>query len=124
MQIMATAALSIEPDSSDDAGPAFLEIAGVEGSTLRVTPGGLTVLPCPDAMSDLSRDGRFWAYDRIRDVRLVDYGSLGVVRTRIRSTGVEVPLLLLEPNQITAARRVLEMVWNLMGAEIDVRIDA
>jgi hypothetical protein len=38
-----------------------------------------------------------------------------VIRARIQSTGHELPLLLLETDQIPAARRVLEMIWNLMG---------
>jgi hypothetical protein len=109
---------------NDDDGSPFLEVAGVEGSTLRVSRHGLTVLRCPDAMSDISRDGRFWAYGLIRDVRLDDYGPLGVVRTKVRSTGGDVPLLLLEPHQVSAARRALEMVWNLMSAGTDRRIDA
>ncbi len=107
--------------SEADRGELFLEVAGVEGSRLRVSQEGLTVLPCPDASSGLGREGRFWDYRNIRDLRLDDYGSLGVVRARIRSTGHELPLLLLEPDEIVSARRVLEMVWNLMAAPLSQR---
>jgi hypothetical protein len=120
---MATAVLSIDADAPDDDGQPFLEVAGIEGTRLRVTQRGLTVLPGPGAASD-RRGGRFWDYGRIRDVRIDDVGPLGVVRTRIRATGDELPLLLLEPEQITAARRALEMVWNLMGSDTDGRTDA
>ena len=123
MQNMATAVLGIDTEAPDDDGQPFLEVAGIEGTRLRVTQHGLTVLPGPSA-SDRRRSGRFWDYGRIRDVRIDDVGALGVVRTRIRATGAELPLLLLEPDQITAARRALEMVWNLMSAEIDQRTDA
>ena len=120
MQTMPINPFSISPDAPDDEGAPFLEVAGIEGS-IRVTRYGLTVLPCPDAMSDVSREGRFWAYSLIRNVRLEEYGPLGVVRTQVRSTGGDVPLLLLEPEQVTAARRALEMVWNLMSADNEGR---
>jgi hypothetical protein len=107
--------------SEADQGESFLEVAGVEGSRLRVSQQGLTVLPRPDTSSGLGREGRFWDYRSIRDLRLDDYGSLGVVRARIRSTGHELPLLLLEPDEIVSARRVLEMVWNLMAATMSRR---
>jgi hypothetical protein len=124
MQNMAIAALEIEPECSfDDGSQPFIEVAGIEGSRLRVTRQGLTVLPCTGT-SDGREPGRFWAFPRIRDVRIDDVGALGVVRTQIRATGAELPLLLLEPDQITAARRALEMVWNLMSADIDQRTDA
>jgi hypothetical protein len=121
---MATAVLEIDPESSsDDDRQPFIEVVGIEGSRLRVTRGGLTVLPCT-GISDGPGTGRFWAFPKIRDVRIDDVGALGIVRTQIRATGAELPLLLLEPDQITAARRALEMVWNLMGTEIDQRMDA
>ena len=121
---MATAILGIEPEaSSDDDSQPFIEVAGIEGSTLRVTRRGLTVLPCTGT-SDGPGVRRFWAFPKIRDVRIDEVGALGVVRTQIRATGAELPLLLLEPEQITAARRALEMVWNLMSADIDQRTDA
>jgi len=107
MQNMATAALAIEPEFSfDDDSQPFIEVAGIEGSCLRVTRGGLTVLPCTGT-GDAPATGRFWAFPMIRDVRIDDVGALGVVRTKIRATGAELPLLLLEPDQITAARRAL-----------------
>lgn len=124
MSNMATATPSIESDAPHDEGHPFIEVGGVEGSRLRVTQLGLTVLPRPGTMSDMRRDGRFWAYGLIQDVRLEESGSMGIVRARVRSTGGEVPLLLLEPDQIAAAQRALEMVWNLMGAMNARRIGA
>ena len=124
MPNMAIAVLEIEADFPfDDDSQPFIEVAGIEGSRLRVTRQGLTVLP-GTGTSNGREPGRFWAFPRIRDVRIDDVGALGVVRTRIRATGAELPLLLLEPDQITAARRALEMVWNLMSADIDQRTDA
>ena len=120
---MATELLGIEHGAPDDDRPA-LAVEGVEGSSLRVTRRGLTVLSRPGPKSRLGRGGRFWAYGLIRDVRLDEYGPLGVVRTSIRSTGAEVPLLLLAPDQIAAARRALEMIWNLMDAVTDRRMNA
>ena len=120
---MATECLTIDVGAQEAEVQPFLEVAGLEGSGLRATRLGLTVLACPGDASDGGRAGRFWAYDQIRDVRVDEYGSLGVVRASIRSTGGEMPLLLLEPDQIIAARRMLEIVWNMMG-DHDRRIDA
>ena len=87
------------------------------GSCLRATPAGLTVVPCAGGRPNLDLDERLWKYDQLGAVRLDDDGSLGVVRARIRATGFELPLLLLDRDQITGARRVLEMVRNLMAAD-------
>ena len=102
----------------------FLEMPGVEGSFLRATRAGLTVLPCSRETIRPDLDVRFWRYDQIGSVRVDDFGPIGVVRARIEATGNELPLLLLEPDQITTARRVLEMVWNLMAAEGNRRVSA
>jgi hypothetical protein len=124
MNALATAAdpATLRP-ASDDSEP-FLEVEGIEGSRLRATASGLTVLDDRTVSGASAHDGRFWDYGRIGDLRLEEYGSLGVVRARVRATGNELPLLLLDPQQITAARRVLEMVWNLMGSNMDRRIRA
>jgi hypothetical protein len=121
---MATRFPGFELDAPPDDGQSFLEVVGLEGSRLRITERGLTVLPCRDGASDLSSEGRFWSYGLIKDVRLEEYGPLGVVRARVRSTGDDVPLLLIEPEEITPARRALEMVWNMMSAATDRRLDA
>lgn len=113
---MTTEAFPISRDAPDDDRQPFLDVLGIGGSSLRATREGLTVYPSPSTATAMGPDGRFWDYSLLRDVRLHDLGSLGVVRARIRATGNELPLLLLEKDQITAARRVLEIIWNLMGA--------
>jgi hypothetical protein len=103
---------------SDDAEQPFLEVVGIEGSTLRATPAGLTVYQG----GVLARDHaglRRWTYDQLREVRLDAYGSVGVIRATVCSTGGALPLLLLEPEQIAAARRTLEIIWNLMASAND-----
>jgi hypothetical protein len=100
----------------DDSREPFLEVAGFEGSILRATPSGLTVCPCNATGSQDSVAHRHWGYDQLGDVRLDAYGNVGVIRATIRSSGTLLPLLLLEPDQIAAARRTLEIVWNLMGS--------
>jgi hypothetical protein len=97
----------------DDPGP-FLEVSGVEGSRLRATLRGLTVLAAPGDPDRTIHAARFWEYERLSDVRLEVYGPLGVLRANVRATGHDLPLLLVDPTQITSARRVLEMVWNIM----------
>src|SRR4051812_32425913 len=103
----------LAPDAGD--GPC-LEIEGLEGSALRATMTGLIVAGRGSSVSE--RD-RFWAYPQLLGIRLDAYGSIGVIRATVRSSSTELPLLLLEPDQITAARRGLEMVWNLMGSTTD-----
>jgi hypothetical protein len=60
-------------------------------------------------------DRWLWSYEAIRAVRIERYGPLGVIRATLR-VGSELPLLLLEPNQIGAARGVLEIVCNRLAA--------
>lgn len=99
----------------------FLEVAGAEGSILRATPSGLTVCPGRATWSQPVGE-RQWSYDQIGDVHLDADGPVGVIRATIRASGTELPLLLLEPDQIPAARRTLEIIWKLMGvARIEVR---
>lgn len=102
-------------DSHEDAGEQpFLELAGVKGSSLRATRSGLTVCPCRDTSAPPDAGDRHWGYEELTDLRLDAYGSVGVIRATIRSSGALLPLLLLEPDQIAAARRTLEIVLNLM----------
>lgn len=105
------------PDANDDdtEGP-FLEVAGAEGTILRATSSGLTVCPGTATGSRLGVAPRHWGYDQLGDVHIDVDGPVGVIRATIRASGTELPLLLLEPDQIPAARRTLEIVWNLMGA--------
>jgi hypothetical protein len=100
---------------ADDGERPFLDVKGIEGSTLRATQAGLTVLPGGTGSGD--RDGdRRWRYDQLREVSLGAYGPVGVIRATISSTGGALPLLLLEPQQINAARRILEIISNLMAS--------
>ena len=102
----------ISPEQAGDGSP-HLDVTGLGGSRLRATSDGLIVLQSwgrPPAQPP-----RFWAYDLLQNVRLDVYGTLGVIRANVRATGNDLPLLLLEPEEIPAARRVLEMVWNIMA---------
>jgi hypothetical protein len=109
------------PRAIADAGEPFLEIVGTEGSILRATRESLTV-----RLRGMARSGddRRWRYDQLGDLRLDAYGPVGVIRATVTSTGGTLPLLLLEPEQIPAARRTLEIVWNLMAAARDGRLFA
>ena len=106
------------PTAGPDDGQAFLEVEGVAGSALRATRAGLTVRQGRPTLR--SRVGEcHWSYEELASVRVDAYGPIGVVRATVRSTGGNLPLLLLEPEQIAAARRSLEIVRNLMGSADD-----
>jgi hypothetical protein len=99
----------------DDSDQPFLEVEGIEGSRLRATNAGLTV--CHGGATGRPGDGdRSWGYEQLREVRLDAYGSVGVIRATVHATGGALPLLLLEPAQIAAARRTLEIIWNRMAS--------
>jgi hypothetical protein len=106
--------------SQADAVEPFIEICGSEGSTLRATRESLTVLSRGASASAGDADRR-WAYQQLGEVRLDAYGPVGVIRATVESTGGVLPLLLLEPEQISAARRTLEIIWNLMASVKDER---
>jgi hypothetical protein len=97
-----------------DSVESYLEIEGSEGSTLRATHEGLTV--CPHGGPSPVGVDRRWAYDQLHAVGLDAYPPVGVIRATVRTTGATLPLLILEPEQIPAARRTLEIIWNLMAA--------
>jgi hypothetical protein len=100
---------------ADVAEQPFIEVEGIEGSSLRATRIGLTIHP--GGATTAAREGeRRWDYDQLREVRLDAYGSVGMIRATVSSTGGALPLLLLEPDQIAAARRTLEIIWNLMAS--------
>jgi hypothetical protein len=109
---------SVVPTDDGDARPPFIDVVGIEGSTLRATDAGLTVYPGgASGAAGTDRDGdRRWRYDQLRDVSLDAYGSVGVIRATVSSTGGTLPLLLLEPQQINAATRILEIITNLMAS--------
>ena len=116
METFKTGTSTMAMASHEDAGEQpFLKLAGVEGSSLRATRSGLTVCPCAGISAPRDAAERHWGYDELTDLRLDVYGSVGVIRATIRSSGALLPLLLLEPDQIAAARRTLEIVWNLMN---------
>jgi hypothetical protein len=96
--------------------PPFLEVAGIEGSSLRATAAELIIYQGGLLARDQAGPRR-WTYDQLRELRLDAYGSVGVIRATIWSTGGTLPLLLLEPDQVAAARRTLEVIWNLMALD-------
>ena len=103
------------PGAHADTGPSFggdqpsLTIEGLEDSVLKLTLAGLIVCQPASVGSELDR---FWAYADLRSLTVANYGPIGVIRATVRSSGTELPLLLLEPDQIVAARRTLEVVWS------------
>ena len=112
MQAFAIGSSADDPTLHGDDEQPFLELLGIEGSSLRATLTGLVVRSCPSGSPTTERR---WSYDEVGAVRVDAYGPIGVIRATIRSSGSDLPMLLLEPEQITAARRGLEMIWNLMG---------
>lgn len=117
MQAFAIGSSAGDPGVQGEETQPFLELEGVEGSTLRATLSGIVIRSCPTGSAGTDRR---WSYDQLGPVRIDAYGPIGVIRATIRPTGSELPLLLLEPNQIAAARRGLEMIWNLMGSRVNV----
>ena len=111
MQAIAMGSPTGDPGLHVDDEQPFLEVEGIEGSSLRATLSGLVIRP-----TDATSAERHWSYEQLGSVRLDAYGPIGVIRATILPTGSDLPMLLLEPDQITAARRGLEMIWNLMGA--------
>ena len=101
------------PSEDADSRQPFIDVQGIEGSTLRATDAGLIVFPRGASSADHDGDRR-WRYDQLREVSLDAYGSVGVIRATVGSTGGTLPLLLLEPQQINAARRIVEIIANLM----------
>ena len=107
------------PDEPTD--QPYLVIEGSAGSYLRAGISGLTVGGRGGA---IDIDDHVWPYERLREIRIDAYGPIGVIRATLRASGVDLPLILLEPDQISAARRGLEVVWNLMGTGIERRKSA
>ena len=104
------------PVNEDDREQSFVVVEGIEGTTLRATRTELIVCPRPSNRSRAGDGRRRWGYGELSEVRLDAYGPVGVVRATIHATGHTLPLLLLEPDQIAAARRTLEIVRNLMSS--------
>jgi hypothetical protein len=112
-----------DPDGRDRVrAQPFLEVAGVGGSYLRATSSGLTLSSGGSGSTASAREQRTWPYDRLTALRVDSYGSIGVVKATIQASGGDLPLLLLEPEQITPARRALEVVWNLMAKFDGMRV--
>jgi hypothetical protein len=122
MDTLGIGSLVKDPKVHVDAGEPFLEVEGIEGSTLRATLSGLVV--CTSRSSSPTHGDRSWAYEQLGALRLDAHDSMAVIRATIRTTGRELPLLLLEPTQVTAARRSLEVIWNLMGSLSESRLTA
>lgn len=96
-------------DGLDGTDGPTLSIDGLERSTLKVTVSGIEVCPPPSVGDET---GRYWPYADLADIRIAEYGAIGVIRATLLRDGTDLPLLLLEPEQIAAARRTLEIVWN------------
>ncbi|HEY3163966.1 MAG TPA: hypothetical protein VGJ71_06365 [Candidatus Limnocylindrales bacterium] len=113
MQAFAIGSSADDPGFQGEEAQPVLELEGVEGSSLRATLSGIVIRSCPTGSAGTEHR---WSDDQLGPVRIDAYGPIGVIRATILPTGNELPMLLLEPNQIAAARRGLEMIWNLMGS--------
>ena len=121
MQAFATGSSITDQGLHGEEEQPFLEVEGVEGSSLRATLSGLVIRSCPTGSAPTERR---WSYDQLGSVRIDAYGSIGVIRATILPAGSDLPMLLLEPGQVTAARRGLEMIWNLMGSRTGAALPA
>lgn len=102
----------------------FVEIRGVRGTVLRAAQGAIVVCRCDGGPGDARGSCHMWPYEALSGMRLDAYGPLGVVRATLLATGVELPLLLLHPDQVASARRALELVVNLMAVHQEARHSA
>jgi hypothetical protein len=102
------AAASPTTDADEPDGPT-LSIDGLERSSLRVGMTGIEV--CLPASLTPAME-RFWPYAELADLRIADYGAIGVIRATLQRDRTDLPLLLLEQEQIPAASRTLEIVLN------------
>lgn len=85
-----------------------VRIAGARGSRLVVTLRGLTVCHC--ATVHLTHvPCRTWDLQAVATLGVRDYGRLGAVVATLES-GTALPLLLLDPEQVPAARRAVDLV--------------
>jgi hypothetical protein len=100
----------------------FIQIDGTEGSVLRATMTGLVVCACRAAAPISTHGHRRWGYEDLADLRLDAYGPIGVVRARTGDGRTDLPLLLLEPAQIPAAGKGLEIICNLIASLRDLRV--
>lgn len=97
------------PDGDD---APMLTIDGLERSVLKLMATGLQVCPSPAARGGIAR---FWAYDDLAEIRVTEYGGIGMIHATLRREQTDLPLLLVELEQITSARRTLEHVWSRVG---------
>lgn len=102
----------------------FVQIGGSRGTVIRAARGTLVVCRCNDRLADAGSSCRAWPYEALSRIRLDAYGPLGVIRATLHSTGVDLPLLLLDPDQVASARRALELVENLMAVHQEARHSA
>lgn len=105
-------------------GRPLVQIGGSRGTVIRVAYGELVVCCCNDRLADAGSSCRAWPYEALSRIRLDAYGPFGVIRATLHSTGVDLPLLLLGPDQVAPARRALELVENLMAVHQEERRSA
>lgn len=115
MHALAIGSSPDDPGLPDDGGASTsLVIAGTAGSSLRATATALIVCPARLAPGREVSPARTWSYRRLSRVRLDEGAPLSMIRGTVRATGAELPLLLVERDEVAAARRVLEVVGNLI----------
>src|SRR5256885_10014116 len=103
------------PSEDADSRQPFIDVQGIEGSTLRATDAGLIVFPRGASSADHDGDRR-WRYDQLREVSLDAYGSVGVIRATVGSTGGTLPPLPPPPQPINTAPPVAAGLPNLIAS--------
>lgn len=102
----------------------YVQIGGSGGTVIRASRSSLVVCRCNDRLAEAGSACREWPYEALSGMRLDAYGPLGVLRATLGLTEVDLPLLLLDPDQIAPARRALELVENLMAVHQEARQSA
>lgn len=116
MHALAIGSSPDDPGLPDDGGASMsLVIRGIAGSLLRATDTTLVVCPARIGPDRAGSPARTWPYRHLSGLRLDEHPPLSTIRGTVRATGAELPLLLVEPDEVAAARRVLEVVGNLIG---------
>lgn len=105
-------------------GPPVVQIRGARGTVLRAWRGGIVVCRCAASPADTRGACPVWPYEALTGMRLDAYGPLGVVRATLGPGGVDLPLLLIEPDQVASSRRALDLVVNLMVVHQEARHSA
>jgi hypothetical protein len=96
------------------AGHVVARIHGALGATILVGLDQLVVCRCDASRTDHPRQP--WAYTKLRDAEIGQYGSLSVVVIRLADRGGALPILVLERDQVGGALDGLVTLRRLIAA--------